>query len=149
MSDQASGIDPESLSAEDFARLVGQAEDGQIEQVIRGMGTQAVLERVFDGFRDRFKADAARGVTVDVQFVVTDQGEEHPFVVSIRDGTCEPRSGRVNDPKTTLTTGLVPFVRLVAGQANGVELFMTGRLKVAGDMLFAPQIMGYFEPVRA
>jgi putative sterol carrier protein len=145
MSEQGFGLDPDNMSAEDFARLVSRAEDVQVEQVIRGLGTKRVLDRVFDGFPDRFRPEKAKGVTADIQFMVTDQGENHPFTVSIRNEECVARSGTADGPRTTLTMGLVPFVRLVSGQANGVQLFMTGRLKVAGDLLFAPQIMGFFE----
>jgi putative sterol carrier protein len=35
-------------------------------------------------------------------------------------------------------------MRLVTANASGPMLFMTGKLKIQGDMLFAPQIMGLF-----
>lgn len=143
------GLDPDRVTPEEFARLVSVAEDDQIEQVVRGIGTEKVLDRVFQNFPERFKPDKARGVKADIQFVVTDEGEEHPYVVSINEGACTASRATSDSPKTTLTLALVPFSKLVAGQANGMQLFMSGKLKVSGDILFAPQIMGYFEPPKA
>jgi putative sterol carrier protein len=48
-----------------------------------------------------------------------------------------------------LTLGLVPFVRLLTGQSDGMKLFMTGKLKVDGDLLFAARVPGFFDPVQA
>jgi len=39
---------------------------------------------------------------------------------------------------------LVTFVRLIMGQAQGPQLFMTGKLKVAGDLMFAQRVSGFF-----
>src|SRR2546423_13694185 len=116
------------LSAEDFAKLVVAADDPQIEEVVRRTGTQQVLDRIFQQFADRFRADKAGGVDADVQFVVTDEGQGYEYVVGIHSGACDTRQGKADNPKTTLSLALVPFVRLVAGQANGVQLFMTGKL---------------------
>ena len=39
---------------------------------------------------------------------------------------------------------LVTFVRLIMGQAQGPQLFMTGKLKVAGDLMFAQRVSAFF-----
>src|SRR5437773_11872546 len=142
----ARSFDPDHISPEEFAALIAGANDQQIEEGIRTVGTERSLERNFHGFPERFRADQAKGVDADVQWVVTDEGEEHPFVIAIHDGSCTARSGRADAPKVTMTVGLVPFAKLVTGQANGMQMFMTGRLKVTGDLMFAPRIMGFFDP---
>ena len=40
-------------------------------------------------------------------------------------------------PRVTLTTDGVDFLKLVTGNVSGPKLFMTGRLKVEGDLMFA------------
>jgi len=145
---QAASFDPLEMTPEQFASLVAGASDEQIEEGIRTVGTEQSLERIFEGFPPRFQPDKTQGVTADIQWVVTDQGQEHPHVVSIADGACTTRPGRSDSPKVTLTVALVPFAKLVTGQANGMQMFMTGRLKVSGDLMFAPRIMGFFEPPR-
>lgn len=148
MSENSLGLDPENMTAEEFVRLAGNTEDEQLEAVIRGMDTKKVLDKVFVGFAERFVPDRAQGVEAVVQFVVTDQGQEHPHTVEIKGGECRTEPGRAESPKSTLTLGLVPFIRLLTGQADGMKLFMTGKLKVNGDLLFAARVPGFFEPVK-
>jgi putative sterol carrier protein len=79
-----------------------------------------------------------------VQWVVTDQGQDHPYRVSIRNGKCEAARGRADSPRVTFTLALVPFLRLISGQENGVQLFMKGALKVAGDLMFSQRVQTFF-----
>lgn len=147
MSDQSFSVD--EITPEQFAGLVANATDEQIEEVVRGVGTKETLERIFQSFPERFRADKADGVDADIQFVVTDQGEEFPHVVSVHGGTCTTEARKHEDPRVTLTMDLVSFVKLIAGQAEGVQLFMTGKLKVSGDLMFSQRIMTFFEPPKA
>ncbi|HEX9313023.1 MAG TPA: SCP2 sterol-binding domain-containing protein [Actinomycetota bacterium] len=149
MSEEAAALDPQDITPEQFAQMVAGASDDQIEEAIRTVGTERTLDRIFQGFEERFQPDKAQGVEADIQFVVTNQGAEHPYAVSIKDGTCTATRGSADSPKVTLTLGLVPFARMVTGQANGMQLFMTGKLKVSGDLMFAPRIMNFFEPPKA
>ena len=143
------GFSPDQVTAEEFAGLVANASDEQIEEVIRGVGTKETLNRIFDNFPERFVPEKAQGVDAEIQFVVTDQGEEFPHLVTVRDGACTTEEKRADDPKVTLTTDLVSFARLITGQAQGVQLFMTGKLKVSGDLMFSQRIMTFFEPAKA
>src|SRR5688500_16724717 len=149
MSDQPLGLDPEKMTAEEFVGLAGQAEDEQLESVIREMDTGKVLDKGFVGFVERFVPERACGVDAVVQFVVTGQGQDYPHIVEIENGDCRTEPGTAASPKATLTLGLVPFVRILTGQSDGMKLFMTGKLKVNGDLLFAARVPGFFEPVKA
>jgi putative sterol carrier protein len=40
-------------------------------------------------------------------------------------------------------------VKLVTNNAQGVQLFMTGKLKVGGDLMFSQRIMTFFQPPKA
>jgi putative sterol carrier protein len=137
-------IDLSKISAEDFARLVHGADDEQILEAIRDVGVAPTLDRIFQGMQERFRPDRARAEDAVIQFVVLDEGE-HPYVVTIRDGTCEARRARAEKPRVTLTSELLTFVKLTAGKATGPSLFMRGKLKISGDLMFAPRIMGFFD----
>jgi putative sterol carrier protein len=132
------------ITPEQFAELVRAASDDQIEATLRQAGLETVLDRVFAGMQERFVPDKAAGVTADFQWVVTDKGQEHPYRVSIKDGACAAGRGRAEAPRVTFTTGLVPFMRLIAGQENGVQLFMKGALKVGGDLMFSQRFQTFF-----
>ena len=138
-------IDPATITPELFARFIADSSDEEIETTIRAVGLDASLDRIFAGFEESFRPERAQGIDADVQFVVQDEGVDHPYVVGIHGGTCAVRSGTADAPKVTLTAGLVPFSKLVTGRGDGIKLFMTGKLKVSGDIMFAPRIMTFFD----
>jgi putative sterol carrier protein len=144
-----SAIDPARITPEEFAGLVANADDEQIAEVIRATGTETVLDRIFEGMEQRFQPDRAQGVDATVQFVIADESVEHAYAVKISNGTCQIEKGRADNPKVTLTTDIVSFSKLVAGQAQGPQLFMSGKLKVSGDLMFSARIMNFFDRPKA
>ncbi|TMK20222.1 MAG: SCP2 sterol-binding domain-containing protein [Actinobacteria bacterium] len=132
------------ITPEQFAELVRNTPDAEIESGMRAAGIDVVLDRIFQGMQERFAPDKAAGVDADIQWVVTDQGNDYPYQVAIRNGTCAASRGRSASPKVTLTAALVPFLRLIAGQENGVQLFMKGALKVGGDLMFSQRVQTFF-----
>ena len=46
--------------------------------------------------------------------------------------------------KTTLTLNAADFLRLITGKLNGMQAFMSGKLKIGGDMMFAQVMQGWF-----
>lgn len=135
-----------SMSPEQFRELVSGASDEEILQGIHGAGTEEALDRIFQGFEERFLPERAQGVTADVQWVVIDEGTEHPYHLRIADGKCTAQRGRAEgDPRVTLTTDIASFAKLVTGNAQGPALFMSGKLKLQGDMMFSMQMNNYFQ----
>ena len=139
------GFDPATITPEDFSRLVGSMSDQQLGDAIHGIGTGRVLDRVFEQFSARFRPEHAAGVDAESQFLIRDGSDEHPYLVAIRGGRCEVRPARGKDPRVTLVAELLPFVQLVTGHAEGANLFMTGKLRVAGDLVFALRLLSFFD----
>jgi putative sterol carrier protein len=142
-------IDPAQITPEEFAGLVANAGDEQIAEVVRATGTEKVLDRIFEGMEERFQPDKAQGVDATVQFVVTDEDDEYAYAVKISNGSCQIEKGRVDAPKVTIKTDIVSFSKLVAGQVQGPQLFMSGKLKVSGDLMFSARIMNFFDRPKA
>jgi putative sterol carrier protein len=141
--------DLSSISPEEFARMVAVATDEQIVHAVHAVGTEPTLNRVFEGMQSRFVPDRAVGVDAEIQFAIHDDGNEYAHLVSIHDGTCSVAPATAEDPKVTLATDLVSFLKMVAGKVGGPQLFMTGKLKISGDLFFATRIMGFFDTVGA
>jgi putative sterol carrier protein len=139
----------DAVTPEQFAELVANASDEEIAEVVHAVGTKETLDRVFQGFEDRFLPEKAEGVSADVLFVIKDGDTELPYTVSIADGKCNAKAESAENPKTTLTTDLVSFVKLVTGKEDGVRLFMGGKLKVSGDLMFSQRIMTFFDQPKA
>jgi putative sterol carrier protein len=139
------GMDPQNMTPEQFIQLVQSASEEQIVDAIHSTGTEPTLQQIFAGMKESFRPDRAGAEDADIQWVVVDDGTEHKWVTAIHGGACEVRSGEADSPKVTLTADLVNFVKMIAGAANGTQLFMSGKLKLAGDMMFAMKIESLFE----
>jgi putative sterol carrier protein len=46
----------------------------------------------------------------------------------------------------TLGTDVVSFAKLMAGKAQGPQLYMTGKLKIQGDLMLAQRMTTFFAP---
>lgn len=132
------------ITPEQFAKMVAGASDKEIESTIAKVGVRPTLDRIFAGFEERFRPDRAEGVQAIVQWRIKADGEEHPYAVRIADGKCVAGREEADDPTTTMSIKLVPFVKLVTGQADGMRLLMTRKLKVSGDLMFAQRMQGFF-----
>ncbi|HJT37718.1 MAG TPA: hypothetical protein VJ818_04775, partial [Actinomycetota bacterium] len=110
-------IDLSGLSEEQIAEALKAATDEQILEGFRAVGVKDALDRTFNTMQEHFLADKAEGVSADVQWIVTDQGQEYPYVASIADGKCTITADKAASPRVSLTMDLVTFVRLIMGQA--------------------------------
>jgi putative sterol carrier protein len=137
-------IDLSGLSEEQISEALKAATDEQVQEGFRAVGVKDALDRTFNTMQEHFLPEKAEGISADVQWVVTDQGQEYPYVASIADGKCTITADKAASPRVSLTMDLVTFVRLIMGQAQGPQLFMTGKLKVAGDLMFAQRVSGFF-----
>jgi putative sterol carrier protein len=120
--------------------------DAEIAERIHAAGTGEVLDAVFVGMPGNFQADKASGVDAKIQWVITDGGDEHAYVISVADGACTTEPGRTDSPRVTLSTDLASFLKLIAGKAAGPQLYMTGKLKLQGDMMLAQRMGTFFAP---
>lgn len=141
-------IDLATITPEQFAALVSETPKDELLATVRALGTEPVLDRVFAGMAERFVPERASGVNAVVQFLVND-GEEHPYVLRIADGTAAVERGKAADETVTLAMDLPTFLELVAGKAQGPMLFMAGRLRVSGDVMFASRLMSFFDTPKA
>jgi len=129
----------------DLAEL-SEGSDSEIAERIDAAGAEEVLAGIFAGLPGRFQPDKASGVEGEVQWVVTDDGTEYPYVVAVKDGACTTEAGRTESPRVTVTTDAVSFVKMMAGKAAGPQLYMTGKLKLQGDMMLAQRMATFFAP---
>jgi putative sterol carrier protein len=140
MSDQQQQVDPEQL-----AEAIKGMSDDELKESIKAMGLDTTLDQIFQGMQDAFAPEKAAGVNSALQYdIETDEGTK-TYSVQIADGTCKTAQGPATDPRLTLKLALVDFVRLIFGQADGTQLFMTGKMKLSGDMMFAMQMQGMFK----
>jgi putative sterol carrier protein len=146
----AAGATPPDLtavSAEDFAALVANASDEQLEEAMTGPQRQPALREIFSRIADHLDPEKAKGKDAVVHFQIlgAPDGGHDDFEVIVRDGKCEVSENPSENPRVTLKVEPVAFLKLITNQKSGPELFMTGKLKIEGDLMFAPQIAGLFQ----
>jgi putative sterol carrier protein len=134
--------------ANQLAAMVGQVPD---EQLAEGMsnpeGRKMVLDEIFKRMAEHVEPDKIKGTDAIVHFTITDKpgGGADTYEVVIKDGelnvTDEPTS---DSPRVALSAAPVPFLKLVTGNESGPGLFMTGKLKIKGDLMFATQMTSFF-----
>ena len=145
MTAQPHDVDIDAMTPEEFVLLVRDSSDDQIRATFREAPTKAALDRIFDIMQERFLPEKARDVTATVQWHITDDGQDYPYVIGLHDGTCETRSGAAQKPTTTITTDLARFARIAAGDANPIKLLMTRKLKASGDVNLGRRMAGFFD----
>jgi putative sterol carrier protein len=76
------------------------------------------------------KPEKIAGMNCVYQFRVTDAA----WNVKLADGKVAVAEGEAPTPNCTITMAEADFLDLVSGKLNGQMAFLTGKLKVAGDM---------------
>lgn len=146
---ELAGLDFASVSPEEFARIVKGLSARQMEELARGDFREHVLREVFSRMERQFRPEAAGDLSALVRWKITGEWDA-VYETAIAGGTCTAREGRGDaEPRVTLVMGDVAFLTLVSGNANPVTLFLTRKLKVAGDVGFASGLMRYFDIPKA
>ncbi|HET8575769.1 MAG TPA: SCP2 sterol-binding domain-containing protein [Methylomirabilota bacterium] len=102
------------------------------------------VKETFDQMPSKFRADKAAGVNATIQYEITgDQGGTWHAV--IKDGTCAVNSGPGANPNLTLTMSSQDWLDMIAGKLSGQMAFMSGKLKLKGDMGLAMKVGGLFQ----
>jgi putative sterol carrier protein len=146
-SNGADGPDLTALSAEDFASLVANASDEQLAEAMSGPQRELALREIFGRMAEHFDPAKAKGLDAVVHFQILGRpdGGHDDFELVVQDGECTVNEEPSKEPRVTLKVEPVAFLKLITNQKSGPELFMTGKLKIDGDLMFAPQIANLFQ----
>ncbi|MEZ0396845.1 MAG: SCP2 sterol-binding domain-containing protein [Anaerolineales bacterium] len=102
------------------------------------------VKELFERMPQAFVASKAAGVEADIQFKFTG-AEAGDWYVTIKDGTIQVNEGLSPAPKLTVSADSGDIVKIFTGQMDGMQAFMSGRLRVSGDMTLAMKLMSLFK----
>jgi putative sterol carrier protein len=91
-----------------------------------------------------FIPEVAEGVNTVIQYRLTGE-EAGDYIITIQDGKCSVAEGIADNPIMTLTADGRDFGDVLLGKANGMQYFMTGKLKLAGDLNLAMKLTSFFK----
>lgn len=101
------------------------------------------VKETFDNMASRFRAEKAAGVNATIQYDITgDQGGTWNAV--IKDGACNVNQGAATSPNLTLTMSSQDWLDMTGGKLSGQMAFMSGKLKLKGDMGLAMKVGSIF-----
>jgi len=145
-SDRKRPMTDQSLEARraELATLIEGRSDEEITRGVEERGVGGVLDGVFAGMAEAFLPEKAGAQSAVVQYDVTVAGQPHSYHLNIADGQCVVARGRADTPRVTLVLALPDFLRVVAGKLPPVQAFMSGKLKLQGDMMIATAMQGWF-----
>ena len=99
----------------------------------------STAKEVFDKMPEAFNPDAAGALDAVIQFCLTGK-EGGDWHVVIKDGKCVVNQGKHPSPSVTLSMEDTTWVSIVNQEISGLKAFMTGKLKVQGDLMLAQRI---------
>ena len=102
------------------------------------------VEEVFAAMPATFQKDAAAGMNAVYQFDITGDGGGK-WYAAITNGELEVVKGEHENPNITLTMADQDYLAMIAGTLNGQAAFMTGKLKIKGDMSLAMKLNSIFK----
>jgi NAD(P)-dependent dehydrogenase (short-subunit alcohol dehydrogenase family)/uncharacterized OB-fold protein/putative sterol carrier protein len=97
-------------------------------------GAPAGVQAVFDNLPGAFQPQAASGVDIVFQFLISGPGGGE-WYITIRDGACEVQSGTHEKPTTTLKMSDGDFLEYVSGKLPAMQAYSSGKLKIEGDLM--------------
>jgi putative sterol carrier protein len=102
------------------------------------------VEQLMEKMPGAFLPEKAQGVDATIQFNFTGE-EPGQWNATIRDGNVDVARGAHPAPKMTLTADSSDYVKIFTGELDGMQAFMQGKIKLAGDLNLAMKLMQMFK----
>ena len=104
---------------------------------------EATPQQVFDGMRQSFQTNKAKGVHARYQWELSGaKGGE--WWIDVNDGTFKMGKGKIDNPNVTFAARDKDWVAISNGQLGGKWAYFTGRLKIRGDQGLARKLNEIF-----
>ena len=101
------------------------------------------VAELFEAMTGRFDSAAAAGMTKTFQWNITGD-EAGVWAFQVINGVGQLIPGGVENPDTTVTTSSKDWIAIAEGRQDAMKAFMTGKLKVAGNMMLAMKVPHLF-----
>ena len=145
MSENANQLDTAGLDPAEVARTIGQTPDDQLREGMSGPARGQILAEVFKRMEEHVNPQAAQDGVIHWKITGAPDGGEDHWEVIVKDGACTTSPEPSQTPRVTLTLDGVNFLKLVTGNAQGPALFMSGQLRIEGDLMYSAQIQSMFK----
>jgi putative sterol carrier protein len=132
------------FNTEALARIVRDASEEELKAGLRE-NREPMIEEIFRRFPERLSDRGRREEAVIEWRIRRDDAEPDRWFVLIDRGECRTAREFDGEPRLRIEVGTLGFLKLVTGAANPVQMFMTGGLRIRGDLVLAARMQGLFE----
>lgn len=137
------------LSGAEVAALIEGRSDDEVASAVAAKGTDDLLRRAFDSLAGGFAPERAPGASAVIQWDLGTAEGTRSWQLEVEDDRARVAPGSAAVPRVTLALGVADFLRFVAGRLDGMQAFMSGRLRVSGDLMLAQAMQAWFSPAAA
>jgi len=109
------------------------------------METMTVRE-MFEAMPGVFRPEKAKGVQTVIQFRLSGEGGGD-WYLTVEDGTCTVTEGVTDAAKATISMSAKDYIALAMGKLGGIRGYMTGRIKVSGDVMLLQKMQSWFPEI--
>ena len=107
------------------------------------MSTAESVQQIFTAMPSRLNPSAAQGLDCVIQYDLTGDGACQ-YHSQIKDGAATVTAGAHPSPSMTITMAAQDFVDMTNGTLDGMSAFMSGKLRIGGDMGLAMRLQSLF-----
>ena len=101
-------------------------------------------KEIFEAMPANLDPNGAKGVNATIQFNLSgDNGGE--WYVTIKDGAATTSAGKAPSANMTMSMAAQDYVDMITGKLNGQMAFMSGKLKISGDIRLAMKMQTLFK----
>jgi putative sterol carrier protein len=138
-------LDPEIFDTELMALLFKLTPDERLAAAMEGPMREVFVSEVFRRMPERLNEQAAAGVNATIAWRIAKPGGGYDrYLVRIANGECTVEEGGEEEARVSLQMDSLTFCKMVTGNANPVMQFMSGKLSVRGDLMFAASVTRLF-----
>lgn len=107
------------------------------------MATTEEIKSIFPEMVERLIPEKADGINAVIQFDLSgDNGGL--YWVKVADGKAESGEGSIDNATMTLKSTADDWLAVSTGQMNAMQAFMSGKIKIQGDMSIAMKMQTMF-----
>lgn len=108
------------------------------------MPTFTTVADVIEVMPQHFLPEAAAGMNATMQLDLSGEGGGKWYMV-VADQQIKIVEGQAANPNMTLTMTAADYLAMINGEANAMQMFMQGKVKVGGDMSLALKLQNLFK----
>jgi putative sterol carrier protein len=133
-----SAVDAAAMDPVEFANMVRTASDELLLEALAA-GREMILDEIFKRMEEHFDPQKAAGVEAVVDWKITgrEDGGHDRYQAVIRGGACKVARDGGEAPRITFEVPAPSFMRLASGNALGAALYLSGQLRIEGDLALA------------